>query len=421
MTTELPRLLLVCETHPDYRAVGGILLCDFLKHYPHDRICIFCPHKIDIQPQRLHEHQDIAIRSIPVPAQRMRPHRRRRLQHFVTWLRFRFSYVRQLDELKTEAVLFGASHNVDLVWVVLNGFVSIDLAVPVAKALKRPLVTTVWDDPRDIAVGLGVHRRTARFMQREFGDVQRFAQRCTVISKPMQALYQQRYGVDSIILRHALPSCTWQSHGEARRDNDCYTIGFAGSLIADDAFNAFTDALDLMNWQVNERRITLRILTNRITLTAAHATHIEYLGWRSVGESVKILADADISYLPQTFSRRRDLSATLAFPTKLSTYLAAGRPVLLHTPDNSSLTAFFAEFRIGALCATLDPGVIASALTKLLADSSLRDVAVSEIGRARVEEFNDATTRKRLAWLIGASEDQLGEPPRKANASGQPA
>ena len=57
-----------------------------------------------------------------------------------------------------------------------------------------------------------------------------------------------------------------------------------------------------------------------------------------------------------------------AFPTKVIEYLAAGRPILVHCPENYFLARFFREHKCGIVVSTRDVGDIEAAMSKLLSE-----------------------------------------------------
>ena len=68
---------------------------------------------------------------------------------------------------------------------------------------------------------------------------------------------------------------------------------------------------------------------------------------------------------PDESSLPEDELAT-AFPTKVIEYLAAGRPILVHCPENYFLARFFREHECGIVVSTRDVAAIVKAVKTLL-------------------------------------------------------
>lgn len=205
-------------------------------------------------------------------------------------------------------------------------------------------------------------------MLAEFGRVIRASDRCAVVGESMKEAYDEQFEKDCIIVRHGVTEKLRSLEGNARRESSSYVIGYAGSITADDSFAVLIRALDNAGWQINGKSVTLRLAGVRYVLNSAQPQRIEYLGRRSVAETVSLMAEANILYLPQPFVEELRELASLSFPTKLSTYLASARPVILHAPEYAAVVPFIKRFPFGRWCDSLDAGQLWAHITSLLAD-----------------------------------------------------
>ena len=234
------------------------------------------------------------------------------------------------------------------------------------ESVAIPIRSIVWDDVDLFCRQAVFDRWTRRRIERAFGEVLQKSNRIAVICESMQAEYFRRYGIQSQVLRHGVASeapsvcLAKESHASEIR------IGFAGSNTAPDGLRSLVEGLDLIGWQLNGRDIVLRILGARYLLDSRKPQRIEYFGWRSVEETRSRLAECDLLYLPQSFAADNRTYSELSFPTKLSTYLAAQRPILLHAPDYASLSGFWKEHVLGPEIHTLESSQIVSGLISAL-------------------------------------------------------
>ena len=59
-------------------------------------------------------------------------------------------------------------------------------------------------------------------------------------------------------------------------------------------------------------------------------------GWHATTDAVAILSACDVCYVPYWFDEAFRPGVELSFPNKVSLYLAAGRPILYHGPEQAT-------------------------------------------------------------------------------------
>jgi hypothetical protein len=115
-------------------------------------------------------------------------------------------------------------------------------------------------------------------------------------------------------------------------------IVFAGTLYAISEFGLLIKALDAMAWKLGEKSIGL--FTVGSTEIPSELNRPQFHKIQRVSESITdlILMDADLCFLPYPLSSE-DISKE-SFPSKLSTYVAIGNPILVIASRDSSLAHF---------------------------------------------------------------------------------
>jgi len=88
-------------------------------------------------------------------------------------------------------------------------------------------------------------------------------------------------------------------------------------------------------------------------------------------EAIKVLSEVDMLYLPYWFSSEFREEATLSFPSKLVTYLAAGRPIVFHGPDYASPAKYLERNNAALFCNSLESDKIIETIQLLIMDSTL--------------------------------------------------
>ena len=293
------------------------------------------------------------------------------------------------------------------VWAVLDCPTVIEVADRVSDALSVPLSVMVWDAPELLADQLTYDRWSQRSLLIRFGEVIRHADRVGVICEQMQSAYEQRFGKSNyVIMRHGIDESLTRDLS-ITRSSSTMRIGFAGSITAPEVFQQLIRMLDAAQWSLENRTVTLRLIGSRYLLDSRSPQSIEYFGWRSSSETIGLLSECDILYLPQPFAPHlRDL-AELSFPTKLGTYLAAAKPVLLHSPTYGSITPFFERFKLGEICNSLDHEGLRKAIARLCRLD--HTVLQHSINSARKEEFSRNVFLSRFEQLTGPFSKGTGD------------
>ena len=404
----VPRILLYCGSAPGQSGVGGIVLRDFCDALPTGTLRCFvvppaascgelkdCPEVIDFVVRRY----DTAYRPV-----------RGILGELIAVAARKVKRPRHLRTIVNRAVECGRSHRAELVWAVFHCPTVIQTAGLVASRLGVPLVVWVEDAPELQSHQLRHDRWFARSVMRDFHATIESSVRCAAIGETMKEAYDQAYRKDCIILRHGLKPSAVQIPQAGPSHDGKLVIGFAGSITAGDEFGQLLRALDDSAWRLDGRDVVLRLVGCRVLLDASAPQRIEYFGrQRTVSDTVKVLADCDILYLPQPFAEQLRPLAHLSFPAKLATYLASGRPVVLHAPEYGSLVPFFERYPFGTWCSSLEGDDILSAFRDLACNADRYRSAVQAGQAARGEELNCDTFVRRLRQLLVGDESSESE------------
>jgi len=415
----VPRLLLLTGTPPSRAGVGGIFLNDLCLSYPTESISCFALPSLGYDASmenwngfpiafvhRPMEH-GLVVPGRYVARLTGLPQLECYISGLVTFPLHQYIRNVHVPALTRHAVRFARQQRVELVWAVLNTPTLIYMAYRVAADLHVPLVVTVWDPPERFAVDLGLDPLTLRILLRDFKKTLHTAVRCSVASEGMQSDYNKRYDIESVVLIHGVHQKLRHPPAKQLTGEDRFIIGVAGSLYASREWQALLSALSSVNWCIDGRNVMLRVLGSGGLLQAKGKVRVEYLGWRSVKETIDLMSQVDVTYLPYWFDDRYSSSVRQCFPNKLTTYLAAGRPVLFHGPEDSSPAHFFHRFPVGLCCHSLEGSQIIRSLSRLATDHELYISAVQAGQRALDEELNQQVFMRRFAALIGVEEGAL--------------
>jgi len=147
-------------------------------------------------------------------------------------------------------------------------------------------------------------------------------------------------------------------------------IALAGSIYGIDALNCF---LETLNAIMNKQKIEFHLITN------APKIYLKYIKHRYpvIFENIKIkpfvaeyelaekLQEYDLLYLPMLFNEKHRFKTNTSFPSKTHNYLTSQIPIIVHSPQSSSIYQFFSENKIGFTIGSLENKEILDAFNNL--------------------------------------------------------
>ncbi len=246
-------------------------------------------------------------------------------------------------------------------WAILNSMAVIDALAQTTLPPGCELLLQVWDDPRHLAQQRRLDRLARQRVLGRFTRLLRRASRTAVICEEMQSAYQALHPGRYPIIRLSSDATPPQALADPSSASE-FRIGLSGSMYCPSAWKTLQQALDHLGWRLDQRQVVLVVAGGRIEFSSREAAECRFYGWRPPEEIQLLMRDCDLLYLPQAFESGERLLSQLSFPTKLSTYIATGRPLLIHTPAYGSLARFAAEHGLGYITHSLSPGELAEQL-----------------------------------------------------------
>jgi hypothetical protein len=394
-----PKLLVLSSSLPGSRHGGGVIQDAILASYPRDRyVCVSLRGPgWEASP----EQAPSSLKGVPCLVAPVAPEPCWRGARFYlpavrAWGYFLLSpwRVRQIAD-------FGRRHGVDLVWAEFQGE-SVLLAAGVAARLKVPLVGTIWDDPEGWLADGRYDYLSRRLLLLRFREALQAARQVSTISEAMQAEYRKLYGLESVILRygHDLRDAPGTP---ADRHPETVVVGFCGNVYGEDAWRGFLTACARINAEGRLPTVKILIFGNKAFPYPHPGVEVTCRGWLPLREMLRGLAATDFCYLPYWFAPEKRRHAELSFPTKLTTYLAAGRPVLYHGPQYAGAAQVMREWRLGPSVKTLCPGDISRTIKRLMTEDSFREHFSQAARKAFAKEFNAGVMQANFCRLTGLS------------------
>lgn len=393
--THYPKSLVLVNGDPKHSGVGEIFLRDLIRFVPPGRMVRFSTVPLgSADYEGAWCNQDCVLRRSAASAFPL-------LSSLREW---RFDITRKW-RLFEEIQQIITSERIELIWCIANSPSIISLTDLVRSRINLPIVTTVWDTPEYFALNQWLDPATSAVVSRRFTKLIRGSKRVAVTGEGMRVIFRDRYGVDGISCLHGISEELRVSGRMAVRAAEDFVIAFAGSLYAKREWNALLHSIDSVDGKIAGRAVKIRFI-GRFPRTFAHcAPFVECVGTLTPDETISALSTADVAYLPYWFSRRRSYIVKTAFPSKLSSYLTAGLPVLYHGPMDSSPTRFFAEHPVGLTCHSLSPIEITRVLEQFAIDSEVYRRAAVTRRRVLTSVLSQEAMHAGFASLLGISQE----------------
>jgi len=396
----IPNLLLLTGIAPGTQGVGQLFLHDLVITYPKEKISCFAL----IEPKMYSNSPDLdwlQIAYAPRPREAGFGRLGQMIYRFSGFIFWHYTRIIKSRILTYRIVKFGMEQKVEMVWTILSSPILISIARRVACELGVPLVTTIWDPPELFSINLGFSRFSQRKLLEEYGKVLQMSVRCGVASEGMAEAYYTQYKIEPIVHIRGVHRDLWKPPAQGLADHVHFTIGFVGSIYTKDEWISLLSALSRENWELEGRKISIRVLATKNPAEDYHNIPIEFLGWKSAKDAIELMSQVDVLYLPYWFGEKYASIVRLCFPNKLVTYLAAGRPVFFHGPEDSSPVRFLNKYPAGICCHSMKEDDIINSLRQIINDGEFYAKATKAGRRALEEEFDLCIFQQRFAKLIG--------------------
>ncbi len=402
MLSPVPTVLLVTWTPPGDRNVGEVILRDLCSFLPDACLRICEVSRFEGAGSR---YERIRLEAPDEKPWRPLPGRAGGLLNHI---RIRTRFRRAADRLVSTIADYAHANQVDKIWLTLSSQTLIRVGSQLSKATHLPIFSLVWDPPDFLARHQSWDSASVGWTKRNFHRAMRASSAAMVVSDSMVKRYVADYGIPCTIVRHAFAAES-SARSLSISEERGIRIGFAGTLYDQSQLDCLISALNPMEWCIGGRKVTLRMIGNYYRFTKLNRpSNIELLGWRSTTETRQLLSECDFTYLPVSFQPGSAEFARLAFPTKLSTFLAAGRPVLVHAPDYAAPASFCREHGFGVVCSSMSTADLQRSMVEIVSPTD-QAALVEKVRKTCSDYFSRSVMRRQFASFLGVSEELLNE------------
>jgi hypothetical protein len=290
-------------------------------------------------------------------------------------------------------------------WIVMHGAM-VHVAARLLSRPSLPVHLSVHDDPA-FGVALMSRRHVALLplIERDFEFALRRARSVDVVCEGMARRYRQRYGIASTIVHRGIAEPVLKRPPHVAGGS--LEIGVMGNTYGYDQLPLLGRAVAGAASRVGARGRIVMIGEGpgrRLRAEVGDRIDVEVTGHLDERRAVERLSRCFALYLSYPFSRRAEVLRQTSFPTKLSSYLLAARPLFVHAPLDSSIAHLAAMTDYVAWWGNegIDDGV--TQLTRLWSLPSAhasQDVAAERLRRSHYDlHANQAALLEPLDALV---------------------
>lgn len=319
----------------------------------------------------------------------------------IYWL-FRQRFFKKLEKYVEEIASFAAKNQVSYLVSVLDHPANIWLTRKVADALKIRYSTFTASLPDVVLQEEGYDSQSCNQIGREFVEVLKSAQSAGFASLPMANYYSEKHSVNGIeIPLPAQPDPLVPTIASKEKRGEIVI----GSLINPkfmEGTQALIEACQAINWQTEEKRISLRLLGSIACLPfkfGGKPAEIEILGGLSRSETVVALKECTLNFLPFVSEKGQARRSLLCLPDDFPTYIEAERPLLVRALKPSLIEDTMREFSLGITLESLSENLFIPALKTLLDAGQNKDLTAN-FQRLRQERFAESAFAAGIRNLL---------------------
>lgn len=367
-------ILLLTDIPPCQNYTAGIvlnLLCDLLIKKSHHIFC-YCVKSPGLDAKVPEEKREIiSWKYVEKPCEDYGNHKGGK---YCSFLGHAYNRYIKLPKIEKDAADYINLNQISLIWSVVQGETMIKIVYPISQMSKTPYVVQIWDPPQWWLQEHRFDRFSFRSVMHSYKQLLENAECCLTASWAMSEIYEERYNCKRTV-PVILGLEDQGQHRNVKQNSSEFIIALSGQIYATDEFYALIDALNLLQWNYNGKKIILKLYGRYFHLYFKESANIVVRGWINQEELIEELISADLLYCPYWFDPYYREPCELSFPSKLSTYLKLGKPVLFHGPEYASPGKFLKDNNAGYLCNSRNYIDIAEKLKFIITDTSIEDVA----------------------------------------------
>lgn len=243
-----------------------------------------------------------------------------------------------IPKIAKKISIFSKQNECSLMFASVQGQTITQLVRRVSRKSSIDYVAQTWDP---LEWWLKQHRFdfiSSYINKKEFAKMAKGARCFGAMSWAMSKEFEKEYGVKCVTNIPSLESGKLSK--VTRKKNNRYVIGYAGQLYATEEFDVLVAALNELGWNYKGKDIVINLYGSYFDGKYHTIKGIKIYPHINQDKLLSILAKSDLLYCPYWFSNEFEYAARISFPSKLTTYLKTGVPILIHAPEYASPRIF---------------------------------------------------------------------------------
>jgi hypothetical protein len=218
------------------------------------------------------------------------------------------------------------------------------------------------------------------------------------VSREMAAHYEQTFGKSWSVVHNGVPGVALTTETNGHKKPQQVMLAGDVNVFRFDAVIAFAEAIERYNKR-SKQTIEFKVMgevaeQHRAPLSALKAAKL--LSRRSHAECLEAMKAADLLYLPLAFCERSARISLYSLPTKLPEYLASGKSVFFHAPEDSAVFRVAERYDLTPRLATIDREAL-DAFVEAWAEGSQNGAdSLARAKNALAQEFDIDTLAARF-------------------------
>jgi hypothetical protein len=280
-----------------------------------------------------------------------------------------------------------ARTNPDVVWG-LGHVQQVAVLQEIFRHVPTPLHISVHDEPvvymRRIS---GWPNRQTRMVENAWPRLLRRAHSIDSVSDGMRRYLLETYGRDSEVLMPCPRLSVFDEPVPAL--DGCLRVGLSGSSSLGRNIQALVNGLDRFVRDRKLERAELLWVDGRTDLLRLPETvGLRIFGFMDEAAAIRELQKCHLLHLPYWFDEEFEAAGRTSFPSKLSMYLPACRPMLFHAPEAATPVQFSRKANLGASWVNVEEQDLLPIVDELLEQGRNFGALREQYTRVVDKEFN---------------------------------
>ncbi len=287
---------------------------------------------------------------------------------------------------------------IDMVMGISDGGFSFLITFLLSKITRKPYCIFLFDIWRGNI--FAIKNEAVNFFEPIFFKK---AKKILVTNEATKKYYQEMYaGLDEFeIIHNSTFSNNYEKIGNKKTNNEPIKVVFTGNIYWPQK-DSIINLIKLIKSQ-KDSNIYLDIycpnVPKEVMAESENNKKIKFL-YSSPDEMPKIQSEADILFLPFSWNTDAPDIIKTASPGKLTDYLIAGRPILIHAPEYSFVAKYAKENKFAEVVDVNEISTLREAILRLATDKDYSNSLVENAKKTFYKNHNAVDNAKKLVNII---------------------